>query len=225
MKEKSVLLFVCGVVLFFLPGCYYLNQGSTLLKYHCAAVSNKTLLADTATPADVKKFLSAVEDIRGFAVDKIGLNKNKNFSSFVKVDRDYLVDNVYAARADTFAQYFWRYPILGAMPYKGFFSKSDAEKEAASIGKKGFDVHIAEINGFSTLGILRDPAYSFMKRYGPYSLSSLLFHELTHATIFIKNQPSFNEDLPKLFSGPPGSRHPPSPRVASSRVMMIIIAR
>jgi len=56
--------------------------------------------------------------------------------------------NVYAARPDTFAQYFWKYPFLGAMPYKGFFERRDAEKEAVSLKKKGYDVLIGEVNGY-----------------------------------------------------------------------------
>jgi predicted aminopeptidase len=207
MKTKPVSLVGCGLALSLLSGCYYLNQGSTLLKYQCSAMPNRTMLADSTTPEDVRKFLSSVEDIRRFAVDSVGLKKNGNFSRFVKVGRSYLVDNVYAARADTFAQHFWRYPFLGAMPYKGFFNRIDAEKEAGRLQEKGYDVHIGEINGFSTLGILRDPVYSFMKNYGPYSLSSLIFHELTHATVFIKNQSRFNEEIATFIGREAGLRY------------------
>lgn len=185
----------CCLCIPFLWGCYYLQQGSTLLKYHCSAESNKSLIADSSTRQDIRNFLIKVETIRRFAVEKVGLKKNRNFSCFVKINRGYLIDNVYAARADTFAQYLWYYPFFGSMPYKGFFSRNDAEKEAEKLRKQGYDVLIGEVNGFSTLGILRDPVYSFMKDYGPYSLSSLIFHELTHATIFIKNQSQFNEEV------------------------------
>ena len=189
---KNIAYCLCLSVL---SGCYYLQQGSTLLKYHCSAESNKSIIADSSTERDIRNFLINVETIRRFAVEKVGLNKNKNFSCFVNVHRDYLIDNVYAARADTFAQYLWHYPFFGSMPYKGFFDRNGAEKEAEKLLKKGYDVLIGEVNGFSTLGILRDPVYSFMKNYGPYSLSNLIFHELTHATIFIKNQSQFNEEV------------------------------
>jgi predicted aminopeptidase len=184
----------CVILLLQCSGCYYLQQGSALLKHQCNAVSNKSMLADSATPEDTRKFLSAVEEIRRFAVENAGLKQNGNFSRFVKVNREYLIDNVYAARADTFAQHFWRYPFLGTMPYKGFFRREDAEKEAQRLSRKGFDAAIGKIDGFSTLGMLRDPVYSFMKQYGPYSLASMICHELTHATIFIKNQSQFNEE-------------------------------
>jgi predicted aminopeptidase len=192
---RTIKNIACCLCIPFLCSCYYLQQGSTLLKYHCSAESNKSLIADSSTQKDIRNFLINVETICRFAVEKVGLNKNKNFSCFVNVNRDYLIDNVYAARADTFAQYFWHYPFFGAMPYKGYFDRKGAEKEAEKLKKKGYDVLIGEVSGFSTLGILRDPVYSFMKNYGPYSLSSLIFHELTHATIFIKNQSQFNEEV------------------------------
>ena len=207
MKEKSVPLIGCGLIALFLSSCYYLQQGSTLLKYQCNAQPNKSLIADSSAPQEIRKFLATVEDIRRFAVEDVGLKNNSNFSCFVKINRNYLIDNVYAARADTFSQHLWRYPFLGAMPYKGFFARSGAEKEAHSLREKGYDVFIGEVNGFSTLGILRDPVYSFMEKYGPYSLSSLIFHELAHSTIFINNQSQFNEEAATFIGCEAGLRY------------------
>jgi len=207
MKENPVPFIACGLIVLFLSGCYYLQQGSTLLKYHCNAQSNRTVIADSSTPQDIRIFLTTVEDIRRFAVESVGLKKNNNFSCFVKVSRDYVIDNVYAAESDTFVQYLWRYPFLGAMPYKGFFDRSGAEKEAAGLREKGYDVFIGEVNGFSTLGILRDPVYSFMEKYGPYSMSSLIFHELAHSTVFFKNQSQFNEEAATFIGREAGLRY------------------
>ncbi|MBN2189373.1 MAG: aminopeptidase [Chitinispirillaceae bacterium] len=205
--SKHLHLLFCALTFVPFSGCYYLYQGSTLLKHQCCALPNRTMLADSSTPGDVRKFLCSVEEIRRFAVDSVGLKKTKSYSRFVKIKRDYLVDNVYAARADTFAQHFWRYPFLGAMPYKGFFDRIGAEKEARTLQEKGYDVHIGRIAGFSTLGILRDPVYSFMKEYGPYSLANLLLHELTHATVFIKSQSRFNEEIATFIGREAGLRY------------------
>jgi predicted aminopeptidase len=207
MKENPAPLIACGLIALFLSGCYYLQQGSTLLKYQCNAQPNKNVIADSSTPQEIRNFLAIVEDIRCFAVENVGLKKNRNFSCFVKISRNYLIDNVYAARADTFSQHLWHYPILGAMPYKGFFNRSSAEKEAGILREKGYDVFIGEVNGFSTLGILRDPVYSFMEKYGPYSLSSLIFHELAHSTIFIKDQSQFNEETATFIGCEAGLRY------------------
>jgi predicted aminopeptidase len=201
---KSLLLCFC---LSLLSGCYYYKQGKYLLKYQLSAESNQKLIAKPATPPDIREFLKKVEEIRRYAVDSIGLKKNKNFSYYVKVNRNYLIDNVYAAKADTFVQHFWTYPFFGAMPYKGFFKKDDAEKEAARLRAKGYDVFVGEVDGFSSLGVLRDPTYSFMKDFGPYSLSSLIFHELTHATIYLKNQSQVNEEIATFVGTVAGLRY------------------
>jgi predicted aminopeptidase len=201
--KTSILLYL---LLLFFSGCYYVKQGSYALKYQCRAQPNKRLLAKATTPKDIAAFLTTVEEIRAFAFDSLGLKRNKNYTSFIRIDKPYLIDNVYAARPDTFAQYFWNYPLLGAMPYKGFFERKDAEKESAALQKKGYDVLIGEVSGYSSLGLVKDPVYSFMKKYGPYSLSSLMFHELTHATIYRKNKTQFNEEA-ATFIGSEGAIH------------------
>jgi predicted aminopeptidase len=201
-KAIAVGFFLCA-----LDGCYYVKQGDRLLKYQISATSNTKLIAKPSTPPDIKQFLEKVEEIRRFAFDTIGLKKNKNFSCFVQINRKYLIDNIYAAKPDTFAQYFWHYPFFGAMPYKGFLEKKDAEKEAARLRKQGYDVFIGEVDGFSSLGFLKDPVYSFMKDFGPYSLSSLIFHELTHSTLFIKNQSQFNEEIATFVGTVGGLRY------------------
>jgi predicted aminopeptidase len=198
--------FYCLLTLLLLSssGCYYLKQGSYALKYQCRAQPNKKLLARPTTPKDIAEFLATVEEIRAFAYDSLGLKRNNNYSRYIKVDKSYLIDNVYAARPDTFAQYYWHYPFLGAMPYKGFFERADALKEQAALQKKGYDVLVGEVDGYSSLGIVSDPVYSFMKKYGPYSLSNLIFHELTHATVYRKNRTQFNEEA-ATFIGTEGA--------------------
>lgn len=206
LKKNAASSFMVCLILLCFSGCYYVKQGSYALRYRFRAEQNKKLLAKTTTPKDIAAFLATVEEIRAFAVDSVGLKKNKNYSCFVQINKAYLIDNVYAARPDSLVQYFWKYPFLGAMPYKGFFERNDAEKEAATLRKKGYDVLIGEVSGYSSLGLARDPVYSFMKKYGPYSLSDLIFHELTHATIYRDNSSQFNEEA-ATFIGDESALH------------------
>jgi predicted aminopeptidase len=106
-----------------------------------------------------------------------------------------VVDVVTACAADSFTPHRWRYPIFGSFPYKGYYERGDAEREAERLEKKGLDVWIRKVDGFSTLGLLSDPIYSFMTDYSLYALTDLIIHEQTHGTIFIKNQIQFNEEL------------------------------
>jgi predicted aminopeptidase len=184
-------------MIFLLDGCCYLaKQGTGLVKYQTRTVKiEKMLEKDDITP-EMKVFLTRVQDIRAFAMDSIGLKKNKNYTTYVRIDRDYMVDVLVACRDDTFDIYKWWFPVVGNVPYKGFFDKKDAEKEARKVEKKGrYDIYIGKADAFSTLGFFSDPIYSFMINYDVYNLASLIIHEQMHATAFIKNQTQLNEEM------------------------------
>ena len=59
----------------------------------------------------------------------------------------------------------------------------------------GYDTEIDEVNAWSTLGWFRDPILSSMLNKKKGSLAELIIHELTHATIYIKDDVQFNENL------------------------------
>lgn len=197
MLKKLWIRFVLFVTLMFLlfsgTNCYLIKQGSYILYYNNKSVNTGKIADDPATDPKTKSFLNLVKEIRQFAVDSVGLKRNNNYTRYVKVDKKYLIDVVTACDAVSFEKYQWCFPFFGCVPYKGFFEKQDAENEARKLSHKGFDINIDEVDAFSTLGIFSDPLYSFMSSYSAFGLASLIIHELTHSTIFIKNQISFNE--------------------------------
>ena len=193
-----MLVVAVGVVA--VTGCasqagYLLKEGSSLLKYSTGARPVQSLLDDPATPADTRQFLSTVQDIRRFAVQRVGLKTNDNYTRYKEIDRDHLVDVVQACDAASFTTYQWGYPFLGKLPYRGYYDRADADAEAARLKREGWDVIVRPVDAFSTLGFLRDPLYSFMKRYSPFEIASTLIHEQTHATLFLRGQSEFNEEM------------------------------
>lgn len=191
-RGKIILLIV--VIAVSSLNCYLLKQGIYILDYNRKAVDIDSMLRDSSDNAKLVEFLETVKEIRRYATDSVGLKKNKNYYKYVKTDRDYLVNVLSACDKTSFNQYQWCFPLFGCVPYKGFFEKKDAEREARKLSAKEKDVNIDEVDAFSTLGILSDPIYSFMQSYSIYGLASLILHEQTHATIFIKNQVRFNEE-------------------------------
>jgi predicted aminopeptidase len=123
----------------------------------------------------------------------------------VQIERDYLAAIVSASAQDSFSRHQWHFPIVGAVPYKGFFDVKDARKEREKLEKKGLDVWVRGVDAFSTLGWFKDPLYSYMRDYSAGRLADLLIHELLHATVFIKGQVQFNEELAE-FVGSEGTR-------------------
>jgi len=191
--SAAAILAVC--VLF--SGCYTLKQGVTLLGYLNRAVPLERI--------DDEQFASLVTDIRKFAAEELGLVMSKNYTRYVELDRDYLAAVVSATAKDSFHRHEWTYPIVGRMPYKGFFNVEDARRERDRLEKKDLDVWIRGVDAFSTLGWFTDPLYSYMRNYSPASLANLIIHESLHATVFIKGQAQFNEELAE-FVGTQGAR-------------------
>ncbi|MDR0306504.1 MAG: aminopeptidase [Chitinispirillales bacterium] len=194
MRAIRAILVLFAFLLF--NGCYLGKQGAALMRQQLSAKSmDKMLKKDNITP-EMKEFFLLVREIKSFAMDSIGLKRNKNYRNYVKAERDYIVDVVTASRDDAFESYKWWFPILGNVSYKGFFDRKDAQKEAARIIKKGgYDVHIGAASAFSTLGFFSDPVYSFMINYSVYDLASLIIHEQMHATVYIKSQTQLSEEM------------------------------
>jgi predicted aminopeptidase len=188
-----LLLAACGMF----SGCYTLTQGVTMLGYLNSSVPLEQ--------ADDEEFVRLVTDIRAFAMEELGLAQSKNYTRYVRLDRSYLAAVVSASARDSFRRHEWNFPVVGKMPYKGFFNVEDARKERAKLEKKDLDVWIRAVDAFSTLGWFKDPLYSYMRDYSPSALADLIIHELVHATVFVKGQVKFNEELAE-FIGTEGAR-------------------
>jgi len=191
--SAAAILAVCGLF----SGCYTVKQGVTLLGYLNRAVPLER--------AGDEQFVRLVNDIRKFAAEELGLTMSKNYTHYVELDRNYLAAVVSACARDSFRRHEWSYPVVGRMPYKGFFDVKDARRERERLEKKDLDVWIRGVDAFSTLGWFTDPLYSYMRNYSPARLADLIIHESLHATVFIKGQVQFNEELAE-FVGIQGAR-------------------
>jgi len=152
-----------------------------------------------------ENFVRLVMDIRSFAMNELGLAESRNYTRYVELDRNYLAAIVSASDRVSFNRHEWNYPVVGRLPYKGFFNIDGAYRERARLAKLDLDVWIRGVDAFSTLGWFRDPLYSYMRNYSTNRLADLIIHELVHATVFIKGHANFNEELAQ-FIGSEGGR-------------------
>jgi predicted aminopeptidase len=150
------------------------------------------------------RFVERVYDIRRFA-SELGLKESANYTRYVDLDRNYLAAVVSASARDSFTRHEWWFPVVGKVPYKGFFKVEDARREQNRLEKRDLDVWVRAVDAFSTLGWFKDPLYSYMRDYSDYRLADLIIHELLHATVYIKGQSQFNEEL-AAFVGTEGAR-------------------
>ncbi len=177
-------------------GCslgYLLQQGQGQVSLLMRREPVDRLIADPALDAETRAQLVLVQEAKAFAEKELGLKHSESYTRLVRLDRDAVTYVVAGAPKDRLEPYLWWFPIVGNVPYKGYFAKSDAEREKANLEKQGLDAYLRGVSAFSLLGIVPDPLYSPMLKASRSGLANVIIHELTHGTAFLAGKPSFNE--------------------------------
>lgn len=146
-------------------------------------------------PDSLKDKLKLIQEIRKYAIDSLGLKDTKNYKTLFDQKGEEIMWVVQACEPFELKPKMWDFPIVGSMPYKGFFEKQKALDEKARLEKEGYDISVRNPGGWSTLGWFTDPILSDMLKRNEGDLASLIIHEMVHATIFIKDNVDFNENL------------------------------
>ncbi len=154
------------------------------------------------TPPRVKDLLERIPDIKSFG-EKNGLKATKNYTEYVQLDRPYVSYIVSACENLQFKPMQWSFPIVGSVPYLGYFNRQDAFDYAAGLRNEGWDVDVRGATAYSTLGYFRDAVLSSMLSSGEDALGDLVnvvIHESVHATRYIGGQSFFNESLASFIA-------------------------
>lgn len=152
-------------------------------------------LKDPSFTEAEKKKLRLTMDVRIFAEETLGLRTGGNYSSFVKLKQPYVTYVVSAAPKWELKHHLWSFPLIGSVPYKGYFVEADAKKEEENLKEENLDTYLRGVSAYSTLGWFKDPLLSSMLRYQETDLVNTLIHETVHATMYIKSNADFNERL------------------------------
>lgn len=180
-------------------GCYSIRQGWHQLSLLNSRRDVADVIADSTTPAPTREALTGVGEILSFAVSD-GLNVGNAYSTFVDPPSGQISWLVHAAYADRLEYRTWWFPFVGRVPYLGYFERAERDREAERMRAEGFDVSLGAAGAFSSLGWFSDPIYSPMLRRPRYDLARLLFHELTHRTLWVSGDVPFNESLAEFVS-------------------------
>jgi predicted aminopeptidase len=153
------------------------------------------LIANPATDAALRAKLQLVLDARRFALDSLGLKAGAEFTTYSRLDRDTLVLVLSAAYRDSLAFRTWWFPVVGSVPYKGFFDFAAGVREAKATDAAGFDAVLRPASAFSTLGWFDDPLLPTTLQLDSLELANTVIHELVHTTYYAPGQAVFNESL------------------------------
>ena len=182
-----------------IAGCanipYYLQSMRGQLDIWSRQHDIETLIDNPATSGALREKLKAVLSIREFASDELALPRNASYRSYANLERPYAVWNVFAAPEFEVKPRQWCFLFAGCVNYKGYFDKSDADAFAAGVSREGYDVFVGGVPAYSLLGYFPDPVLNTFINYPNAHLARLIFHELAHQVVYVKDDSVFNESF------------------------------
>lgn len=141
---------------------------------------------------------------RAYASDTIGLTRTAAYTRYYDTGGGPIAHNLSAAPKDKLEAHSWRFPIVGTLPYLGFYRRERGLAAQRELQRRGLDTYLRPVSAYSSLGWFADPVYSTMMRASPERLVELVIHETTHTTIFLRGEIGFNESL-AVFVGQQGT--------------------
>jgi len=182
-----------------LNGCAVGGYYAQAIEGHVALMTKarpvQAVIDDATTPAALRAQLVLARSIRDFASAELKLPDNRSYRSYAALDRKFAVWNVVAAPEYSVEAVQSCFPVAGCVSYRGFFAREAAQAHAAARRADGLDVLVYGVAAYSTLGWFDDPLLSTFIDYRDTQLARLIFHELAHQAVYVKDDSTFNESF------------------------------
>ncbi len=193
---RALLLLASAVAL---SGCetlaYYGQAAGGQLAISAAARPVAQVLDDPDVAPVVKARLRLAAELRDYATRELKLPDSGAYRSYADLGRPFALWNVVAAPEFALDPVQSCFPIAGCVAYRGYYDREDAERHAAARRAAGYDVLVYGVPAYSTLGWFDDPLLSTFIDYPDAELARLVFHELAHQVVYVKDDSSFNESF------------------------------
>ncbi len=196
--RKAFSILVTGLAL---AGCgavetidYYWQSASGQLDILARAKPIPEIL-EQSEDAALKRRLERVQAIRAFASRELALPDNRSYTRYTDLGRPFVVWNVFATPELSLKPRQWCFPVAGCVNYRGYFREHEAREEAGRLRATGHDVFIGGVPAYSTLGYFDDPVLSTFLRWPDTEVARLVFHELAHQIVYVKDDTAFNESF------------------------------
>lgn len=176
-----------------LSGCYLAQVSSGHMALMDARQPIEEVMARPDTPEELRQRLAYVQEVRRFGSYALALPDNGSFTTYVELHRPYVAWNVFAAPEFSVEPRKWCFVVAGCVNYRGYFSEHDAAEYGRRLQRQGYDVYVAPVAAYSTLGAFDDPILSSVLAYDDVALAGLIFHELAHQVAYVPGDSDFNE--------------------------------
>ncbi|MFZ2060379.1 MAG: aminopeptidase [Candidatus Binatus sp.] len=195
-QSRTAYLIRLALVIFapiLLSGCYFTRAAYVEGRILWKRKPIDDVLARKDLSPDIRAKLETVLAVRKFAADQLGENVGGAYETIAPVDQSAIVYVVMAAPRDSLEPYTWWFPIVGRVPYRGYFDQNDALAEAASLEAQGLDTMVRPSIAFSSLGFFDDPLLTNLLKLDRVELAGVLIHELFHRTYYLASDAMFDE--------------------------------
>jgi len=179
-------------------GCsvkYVIQAGAGEAKLLMARKSVEKVLADPAVSPDIKEKIKLIQEAKRYGEEHVGLKKSGSYTSYAQIGSDVVSWNLMASPKLALQPVTWWFPIIGKVPYLGYFHVEQGRKKEEQLKKKGYDTYLRGAAAYSTLGWFKDPILSSLMKENKAYLANTVLHELTHTTVFIEGHVAYNEGL------------------------------
>lgn len=174
---------------------YYYQAIDGQLDLMRRAVSFEEVIAERGPDDALSRKLARVRSIRDYASRELALPDNRSYRRYADLGRPYVVWNVFAAPEFSVRSTESCFPIAGCVAYRGFYAEADARAYASELAAKGLDTFFGGVPAYSTLGWFDDPVLSTFVNYPEVELARILFHELAHQVVYVRDDTQFNESF------------------------------
>jgi len=189
-------LLMAALISLLIPGCragYVIRSAWYEAGFLASRESFERARARPDLSPQVRHGLDLVEDIKRYG-QEIGMKPTRAYNK-VSLDWDRKMFNLSACPPLRFDPVTWWFPIVGRVPYLGFFDPDDAERWHSRLEGQGYDVYQRKIGTFSSLGWFSDPLLPGMLDGSDFDVARLVLHELAHSTVWVPGSVSFNESF------------------------------
>jgi len=198
VKTVLRLLLLC-VLAMFVASCaslgYYAQAAHGQISLLAEARPIDDWLADPVVNVKLKIKLAKAQEMRRFAARELGLPDNGSYKTYADLKRRYVLWNVVATPELSLKPLQWCFPIAGCVNYRGYYDREAAQEYGAELRHEGYDVQVAGVAAYSTLGWFNDPFLSTFMHYPDGELARLVFHELAHQVLYVQDDSQFNESF------------------------------